>query len=517
MKTSTRLILMLTVTVSALMLLASFLLSREREALLNRSAREEVKAHALTLQSALEEDFRTCRTFDLQQLINRLSQNRGIYGVLLFDATGQAVLVSDALKTKDISYVEEARKVIASNQETDVERRIKDEDVISVILPLQGDSRYRAVEIAQSISYVNEDLRRAQRDIILTTFFVCIAIFLVVTFVTHFNLTLPIRELLGGAQAVGRGDLNYRVIVPRSGGEIRQLAREFNRMADHLATQRAAATREAEERLELERKLRHSERLALAGKMAAGIAHEMGAPLQVIDGRAKQILNQTEASIEMRQRNLTIIRSQAERIARIVRQLLNLARPYTLQLSDIDLRQLLAETLELLETNAAQAGIQLRRETGPAVRVNADPHLLNQVFMNICLNAVQTLTLRRKSDGYVRTEFISDWEDKQGRRFSAVKVIDNGGGIAEEHFPPLFDPFFTTREIGQGTGLGLPVSRRIVEEHGGWIEAANNDEGGATFTVYLPQNAADFTELPPRHPESAAETKAQDDAVSQQT
>ena len=158
--------------------------------------------------------------------------------------------------------------------------------------------------------------------------------------------------------ALGRGDLNYRGVAPSGGGELASLAREFNRMADRLAEQRQSALREAEERLALERKLRHSEQLAAVGRLAAGVAHEMGAPLQVIDGRAKQLLNHPDAD-ETRQRNLIIIRNQADRIARIVRQLLNLSRPHKLHFRKVELTPLVEETVELIETQAESAGVEI--------------------------------------------------------------------------------------------------------------------------------------------------------------
>jgi signal transduction histidine kinase len=254
-------------------------------------------------------------------------------------------------------------------------------------------------------------------------------------------------------------------------------------MADSLTEQRRAAIREAEERLALERKLRHNEQLAAVGRLAAGVAHEMGAPLQVIDGRAKQLLHHTDATIETRRRNLTIIRNQAERIARIVRQLLNLSRPHKIHFRKIELASLIEETAELIETQAESAGVEVEIRRDIDATVEADRELIQQVLLNICRNGIQAMP----QGGRLRIECLKDAAERNGRRFAALRVSDTGVGIAPEHLPNIFDPFFTTKEVGQGTGLGLPISRRIVEEHDGWIEAANGAEGGAIFTVYLSQ------------------------------
>jgi two-component system, NtrC family, sensor kinase len=282
--------------------------------------------------------------------------------------------------------------------------------------------------------------------------------------------------------ALGRGDLNYRVQVRSSAGELASLAREFNRMADSLAEQRLSALREAEERLALERKLRHSEQLAAVGRLAAGVAHEMGAPLQVIDGRAKQLLHHADAPTETRQRNLIIIRNQAERIARIVRQLLNLSRPHKLHFRRVKLTPLVEEAAELIETQAESAGVAIDVQCDDAA-IEADSELIQQVLLNVFRNGIQAMP----QGGRLRVECMKDAAKKDGRDFAALRVSDTGVGIEPESLPNIFDPFFTTKEVGQGTGLGLPISSRIVEEHEGWIEAANGADGGAVFTIYLPQ------------------------------
>jgi two-component system NtrC family sensor kinase len=317
-------------------------------------------------------------------------------------------------------------------------------------------------------------------------------IFLVVFFVTRRNLSRPIRELLGGAAAIGRGDLDYRVSVPVRGGEFARLARDFNRMADSLAEQRRAAAREAEERSALERELRHHERLASLGRLAAGVAHEMGAPLNVIDARAEHLLERTEVSLQIRQRNLTIIRAQVARITRIVRQLLNLARPYDMRLEPVDLAQAVAGAVELIETDAKRAGIEIEIASGAEVRVEADPDLLSQALLNIGLNGLQAMP----AGGRLRIECLAADGAENGTRFVAVRVSDTGAGLAQDVLPHIFEPFYTTKEVGHGVGLGLAVSRRIVEEHGGWIEAANRPEGGAVFTIYLPRADTPHVDAP---------------------
>jgi signal transduction histidine kinase len=292
-------------------------------------------------------------------------------------------------------------------------------------------------------------------------------------------------SLLDGARALGQGDLNYRVQIggaAAGGDELARLAAEFNRMADNLAEQRRAAEIEAENRLNLEKELRHSERLASVGRLAAGIAHELGAPLNVIDARAEQLIEKVDAAREKQIKNLTIIRSQSARIAHIVRQLLNLARPYNLRFGKIRIIRLVSSVLETFHP-PENVRVELVSDIDPAISGDAD--FLFQVFLNIFQNASQAMP----DGGVLKIEI--DRQPREGRNFVAVKVSDTGGGIAPENLEKIFDPFYTTKDIGEGTGLGLAVSRRIVEEHGGAIKAVNNDTGGASFTVYLPEMPAE--------------------------
>jgi signal transduction histidine kinase len=282
---------------------------------------------------------------------------------------------------------------------------------------------------------------------------------------------------------LGEGDLSHRVRVPSAGDELAQLATEFNRMADNLAEQRRAARIEAENRLNLEKQLRHSERLASVGRLAAGIAHELGAPLNVIDARAEQLIENADAGREKQIKNLTIIRTQSARITHIVRQLLNLARPYNLRFELNEISDLIESALEGLQTTE-NLKIEFAAENN--LKVSGDADFLRQVFVNIFQNAAQEMS---GNEGILKIE--TGEIEREGKNFVVVIISDTGKGIAPENLEKIFDPFYTTKDIGQGTGLGLAVSRRIVEEHGGSIEAENKADSGASFTIYLPKSNAD--------------------------
>lgn len=473
------------------MVLTGYYMLRQREAILETAMRNEVRAHAATLRIALGDAYRGGRTSDAQRLINRLSENPKVYSVTLFDETGQWVMTSNPLAADEVRNPPQVKQVITSGQTAEVDTN---QDLFSLIMPINiGESRRGAFEITQPRSFIKADFARARRDIAYVTLALFAAIVLVVLAVMRRSLLKPINELLGGAVAIGRGDLEYRVMVPESGGELAQLAHEFNRMADNLDEQRQAAAREAEGRLALERELRHKERLASIGRLAAGIAHEMGAPLNVIKGRVEILQQRPDLPRERHDRNLEIINAQADGIARIVRQLLTLARPFKLKRVALEPARLISEVRELLEPEAAKRGVQIEVEVAEHQRIEGDRDLLHQAFLNICLNGLQAM----EKGGRLRIEAPPEEalkEVKNDDHFAALRISDTGPGISPDNLNSIFDPFFTTKDVGQGSGLGLAVTNRIVEEHGGWIEVGNQETGGAVFTVYLPRaEAGDYS------------------------
>lgn len=496
MKTSTRLILILTFVVGIVMTVGGYFILHQREQVLERAMRTEVRAHAITLQIALERLYRSGKQTEAQELIDRLSGNDRVYGIVLFSKSAEVEMVSNPLVEEEIKHPPGVHRVLENGEIVEAFRMIHDREVISVLMPIRvGDTLEGAFELALPMELIQEDYAHARREIALVTLLLFITIIFVVILVTRYSLLRPVEELLQGAKALGRGDLNYRVVVPANGNEFAQLEREFNRMADNLEVQRNTAARELEQRLKLERQLRHNEHLASVGRLAAGVAHEIGTPLNVIEMRAEQILQDLEDSKERRRRNVTIILAQVERITNIVRQLLNLARPYKIQRIAVDLNALISSTLETLETKLEPAHVTVEFQPVRTAQVSGDQGLLRQVFINIIVNAIHAMP----QGGQLRIHYDEQVVEKDGEQFIGVRFSDTGTGIEEEAFPFLFDPFYTTKDVGSGVGLGLPVSRRIVEEHNGWIEVANNEDRGVTFTIYLQQHQtqSDEAELTP--------------------
>jgi len=241
----------------------------------------------------------------------------------------------------------------------------------------------------------------------------------------------------------------------------------------------------AETKLELERSLRQSEKLATVGQLASGLAHEIGTPLNIIGGRAELIKRKLEDK-EGAQKNLDIIVQQTERITRIIQQLLGFVRKKQPEQKTLKIAPLLETILGFLDHQIEKQGVRVVREiSGDLPPVIGDPDQLQQVFLNLILNGIQIMpeggTLHLSaSPKRISKEGLGDNQ----RQYVEICVEDTGMGMKEEVIQNLFSPFFTTKDTG--TGLGLMVTQGIIQDHEGWINVESEVGKGSVFKVYLP-------------------------------
>jgi PAS domain S-box-containing protein len=238
-----------------------------------------------------------------------------------------------------------------------------------------------------------------------------------------------------------------------------------------------AAIVDITERKALERQLRQTERLAEVGTLAAGMAHEIGTPMNVILGRAEQLMRKTHE--EVTKKSLGVIVAQVERITKIMNQLLTFARRKPSERRSMNLGQTLSDCLEVLQERIRLAGVRVESNYGtmlPPLHVHADRDQMSQVFLNLFINALHAMP--NGGTLYISLEQVNG----QVR----TVIADTGHGIPKEDLPRIFHPFFTTKEAGKGTGLGLTVVHGIVQEHGGSIAVDSESGRGTTFTITLP-------------------------------
>jgi signal transduction histidine kinase len=273
--------------------------------------------------------------------------------------------------------------------------------------------------------------------------------------------------------------------------ELGQLAESLNQMCDQLIAQQNRIATEASARLEAMQQLRHADRLKTVGRLAAGIAHELGTPLNVVSGRAGLIasgqLPQTEVIA-----SAATIKKESEKITTIVRQLLDFARRSAPQRSRVDLRNVVRQTTELVRSLAEKQAVRLGFESdGEPLVAEVDASQIQQVLTNIIVNAIHAMP-----DGGVVTISAEarrarppEESNTASRETICVSIRDEGVGIDTEQLEQIFEPFFTTKDVGEGTGLGLSIAYGIVQEHGGWIDVSSRPNEGSCFDVYLPNDA----------------------------
>ena len=223
--------------------------------------------------------------------------------------------------------------------------------------------------------------------------------------------------------------------------------------------------------------LLQSEKMSAIGQLISGVAHELNNPLTAILGYAQ--LLQGARLDDRSSEYVTKLFKQAQRTHRVVQNLLSFARQHKPQKEDVDLRKVLDETLTLSEYDLKVNNVALERDIPKDLpRVVADPHQLEQVFLNVVNNALDAMEDNGRGRGSLRVRAV------QRDAFVCVEFDDNGPGIKEP--AKIFDPFYTTKSLGKGTGLGLSICYGIVKEHQGEIVARNRPEGGATIEVRLP-------------------------------
>jgi two-component system NtrC family sensor kinase len=227
--------------------------------------------------------------------------------------------------------------------------------------------------------------------------------------------------------------------------------------------------------------LTQSEKLAALGQFVAGIAHELNNPLQGVLGHL-ELLRATGAFPKPLKREMQTIYREADRAAKIVRNLLVFAGSRRLVNRAVSLTAVLQKVLALRVPACRTLDIEVVRHYDEKLpRVQSDPLLLHQVFLNIVMNAEQAIAAK---GGPGRIELTAAFDVAIGRIVATVR--DTGSGIPEDALTRIFEPFYTTKEVGKGTGLGLAIVYGIMQEHGGHIAAANHPDGGAVFTVELP-------------------------------
>ncbi len=286
----------------------------------------------------------------------------------------------------------------------------------------------------------------------------------------------PLRVIVQASRSISQGNFNSQVAI-NTKDELAELGASFNFMASSL--------KERDEQLKefMRQQLIRSERLATLGQLAAGVAHEINNPLSGVLTYIRLMRKRLEKKSEDGdfRRYLDIMEKETDRCTTIVRNLLDFARQSKPNLKSVNVNQIINESLELLAHKLHLQNVEVEKRYGDLPQIIADFAQLQQVFMNIIINAAEAMENGGKLTIITRTAFSA--------KMVEIEFTDTGKGIPAESLPKIFDPFFTTKP--KGTGLGLSVVYGIINRHQGQIEVKSEVNKGTTFTIRLPVNISE--------------------------
>ncbi len=294
----------------------------------------------------------------------------------------------------------------------------------------------------------------------------------------------PLAALTQKTVAMNRSHADFDAPVLRADGTLLTVSTVVSLVSDPTGENRGIVLvlRDLSRVRDMEEQLRRSDRLAALGVLAAGVAHEVRNPLVGIRAAAQLMEGEPDFPPTLREFTGIIIR-EVDRLNRIVGELLTFAGTRPLQRQACNINRILEEALGLLESALQGGRVTVVRRYDPEVpAVSGDPERLLQVFLNLVRNGIEAMTSGGELS--VRSRFERVAPQCGGRAAAVAEISDRGPGIPPEVRQQLFNPFFTTKDVG--TGLGLPISVRIVEEHGGAIEVQSRTGEGTTFRVLLP-------------------------------
>jgi two-component system, NtrC family, sensor kinase len=511
MKLGTKLVTALVILVILVMAVHGYLSIRQDQFNIEREIRIGMRGSARSIQIALGSFYGKTQDLDgLKNFVDTVFPRGNIHGLIVYDLNARPIAYSASLSYSsdfpelDPTPILQLDPRIALSKSNTVDGYIRSQRLFVYYRTepvFDADNRtVGAFVFARHGGSLTGTMQERRNRILFTTAVLVALLSALILIIVRHSITLPISHLIGKIREIGKGQWSQRIEIAGR-DEVALLAKEFNSMSDELRQAHSRVVDEQQAKLQLERDLRHSERLASVGRLAAGLAHEIGTPLNIIGGRAEFLMRRSR-SLEELTHNLQIIRAQADRITAIVRQLLDFARRKEPAFRTVDLSALLVETQTLLEHRIQEKEIQVVTDGITQLpRFQADPDMLQQVFLNLFTNSFHALghggSIKiRAGVGPARSS--ETWYANGASRIW-ITFEDNGTGIPPEHIERIFDPFFTTKDVGEGSGLGLAVSYGIIKDHGGEIRVESEPGKFTRFVIELPtgdKSAKGFERLP---------------------
>jgi signal transduction histidine kinase len=452
--------LLLSVTVITVLM---FLYAQSEKALMN-----ELESQTAELSKAIQvgvEEVTSKGSTDqmrLQTYLKKLNA-KGVKEISIISPTDEIVASTNLTKIGEQLVATKKERIIKAELGEPVSKEGK---VYNVILPVvAGNEHYGYIHLKINIEDFSEIMQsHAIKRIVATS--VVFGIGIVLAVILSWMYTKPIHNIVNAARTVAAGDLSLELKTERK-DEIGELTHSFNYMVQKLREERA-----------LEEKLREAEHLSGIAQLAKSIAHEIRNPLNFIslsiDHLKKKYMPQGNEDKEKFETLIVSIKHEIQRLNKLVGDFLEYGKPMRLSLQVIDLGNLIGEVLELVRAKAEKDCISITYRNGEIPLLAVDPELIKTCIFNIILNAFQAMP--EGGDLTVITK------TSNGKAY--IIVEDTGVGVSKENMQKLFDPFFSTKITG--LGLGLAMTKRVIEEHGGKAEFESTEGKGSVMTILLP-------------------------------
>jgi len=395
-----------------------------------------------------------------------------VYGASVYNVYGQQVAEAGITET-DLSNSQLALQTVQTGIKQDDYRRVEGRDVFSQFLPIvdRGGRIIGLLQINRRASDFDESFETLSQYAWLSWAAFGLITIAVLVFGHYRGVGRHVVALKDAMLRVAEGNRSTRV-TPAGPSELQEVAQGFNRMLDSITEAEQELEQRREHEASLQQALREQEKMAAIGSVASGVAHELGAPLTVIDGRASRLLRNHKD--EDSQRQLKAVRGQVQRLTGLVNQLLAFSRTPVQQREAISLRDLIATAMTSIEFEQDKGSAKVVIKELVDVILKVDIKRLELALVNVLRNGLQAA----ESEVLVAAEFADEGV--------IITIDDDGEGLPESMKNKALQPFETNKPQGKGTGLGLTIVKHVLNDHNGELSLTNNPNGGCRVTLSLP-------------------------------
>lgn len=395
-----------------------------------------------------------------------------VYGASVYNVYGQQVAEAGITET-DLSNSQLALQTVQTGIKQDDYRRVEGRDVFSQFLPIvdRGGRIIGLLQINRRASDFDESFETLSQYAWLSWAAFGLITIAVLVFGHYRGVGRHVVALKDAMLRVAEGNRSTRV-TPAGPSELQEVAQGFNRMLDSITEAEQELEQRREHEASLQQALREQEKMAAIGSVASGVAHELGAPLTVIDGRASRLLRNHKD--EDSQRQLKAVRGQVQRLTGLVNQLLAFSRTPVQQRETISLRELIATAMTSIEFEQDKGSAKVVIKELVDVILKVDIKRLELALVNVLRNGLQAA----ESEVVVAAEYAGEGV--------IITVDDDGEGLPESMKDKALQPFETNKPQGKGTGLGLTIVKHVLNDHNGELSLTNNPDGGCRVTLSLP-------------------------------